>query len=302
MLRKSCVSLSPRNFAKRGIYLILFYIRIVTIKLENLKFWEYPKYEYSIIYIFLYFYIYISISYIYFSIFLYFSLYLLAEVKMPSGNMDKPVIEDNHDGTVSIRYDPREEGQHELSVKFNGEHVQGLCEYNGCNKMCRWVKKLNFVSSYNCRSFDFSIIYSSSIIRFTVQIPRGLFGERIRDCVRARFNIRRMRRAGKLQHLHQRRWSRWPFVIGGRTQQSWDLLPRQQGWNNLGLLSTNRSRRIQNRREIRRQTHSGQPLRCQNHRYAIHFSSRSSEKSSNERKKNTHKISVSWSFLGWKRN
>lgn len=46
---------------------------------------------------------------------------------MPSGNMDKPVIEDNHDGTVSIRYDPREEGQHELSVKFNGEHVQGSC-------------------------------------------------------------------------------------------------------------------------------------------------------------------------------
>ncbi|XP_017885701.1 filamin-A isoform X4 [Ceratina calcarata] len=48
-----------------------------------------------------------------------------SEVKMPSGNMDKPVIEDNRDGTVSIRYDPREEGQHELSVKFNGEHVQG---------------------------------------------------------------------------------------------------------------------------------------------------------------------------------
>lgn len=48
-----------------------------------------------------------------------------AEVKMPSGNMDKPVIEDNHDGTVSIRYDPREEGQHEVVVKFNGVHVQG---------------------------------------------------------------------------------------------------------------------------------------------------------------------------------
>lgn len=45
---------------------------------------------------------------------------------MPSGNVDKPVIEDNHDGTVSIKYDPREEGQHEISVKFNGEHVQGL--------------------------------------------------------------------------------------------------------------------------------------------------------------------------------
>ncbi|XP_025833644.1 filamin-A isoform X1 [Agrilus planipennis] len=48
-----------------------------------------------------------------------------AEVKMPSGKVDKPVIEDNHDGTVSVKYDPREEGLHELSVKFNGEHVQG---------------------------------------------------------------------------------------------------------------------------------------------------------------------------------
>ncbi|XP_070164427.1 filamin-like isoform X6 [Polyergus mexicanus] len=48
-----------------------------------------------------------------------------AEVKMPSGNTDKPVIEDNHDGTVSIKYEPREEGLHEIYVKFNGEHVQG---------------------------------------------------------------------------------------------------------------------------------------------------------------------------------
>lgn len=48
-----------------------------------------------------------------------------ADVKMPSGNIDKPVIEDNHDGTVSIRYDPREEGLHELALKYNGEHVSG---------------------------------------------------------------------------------------------------------------------------------------------------------------------------------
>ncbi|XP_055692695.1 filamin-A isoform X5 [Lutzomyia longipalpis] len=48
-----------------------------------------------------------------------------AEVKMPSGNVDKPSIEDNRDGTVSIKYDPREEGIHELAVKYNGEHVQG---------------------------------------------------------------------------------------------------------------------------------------------------------------------------------
>jgi filamin len=48
-----------------------------------------------------------------------------SEIKMPSGNVDKPIIEDNRDGTVSVKYEPREEGLHELSVKYNGEHVQG---------------------------------------------------------------------------------------------------------------------------------------------------------------------------------
>ncbi|XP_076061850.1 filamin A protein cher isoform X2 [Oratosquilla oratoria] len=51
--------------------------------------------------------------------------HVTAEVKMPSGGSDKPVIEDNRDGTVSVKYEPREEGQHELIVKYNGEHVQG---------------------------------------------------------------------------------------------------------------------------------------------------------------------------------
>ncbi|XP_038219244.1 filamin-A isoform X2 [Zerene cesonia] len=51
--------------------------------------------------------------------------YVMAEVKMPSGNIDQPTIEDNRDGTVSIKYEPREEGVHELYVKYNGEHVQG---------------------------------------------------------------------------------------------------------------------------------------------------------------------------------
>ncbi|KAF9418631.1 hypothetical protein HW555_004597 [Spodoptera exigua] len=48
-----------------------------------------------------------------------------AEVRMPSGHIDQPQIEDNRDGTVSIKYEPREEGIHELFVKYNGEHVQG---------------------------------------------------------------------------------------------------------------------------------------------------------------------------------
>ena len=48
-----------------------------------------------------------------------------AEIKMPSGATDKPVISDNRDGTVSLKYDPKEEGLHELQIKYNGEHVQG---------------------------------------------------------------------------------------------------------------------------------------------------------------------------------
>jgi len=44
---------------------------------------------------------------------------------MPSGKRDQPTVEDNHDGTVSLKYDPKEEGLHELFVKYNGENVQG---------------------------------------------------------------------------------------------------------------------------------------------------------------------------------
>lgn len=48
-----------------------------------------------------------------------------ADVKMPSGKRDQPSIVDNHDGTVSLKYGPKEEGVHELYVKYNGENVQG---------------------------------------------------------------------------------------------------------------------------------------------------------------------------------
>jgi len=48
-----------------------------------------------------------------------------ADITMPSGKRDQPSVEDNHDGTVSLKYDPKEEGLHELFVKYNGENVQG---------------------------------------------------------------------------------------------------------------------------------------------------------------------------------
>lgn len=54
--------------------------------------------------------------------FLFFSS---AEVTMPSGKRDLPTVEDNHDGTVSLKYDPKEDGLHELFVKYNGENLQG---------------------------------------------------------------------------------------------------------------------------------------------------------------------------------
>ncbi|XP_035216492.1 filamin-A-like isoform X2 [Stegodyphus dumicola] len=50
---------------------------------------------------------------------------ITAEVKMPSGKYDKPVVIDNQDGTISIKYDPKEEGLHELHVKYNQEHIPG---------------------------------------------------------------------------------------------------------------------------------------------------------------------------------
>jgi filamin len=50
---------------------------------------------------------------------------ITAEVKMPSGKYDKPEVIDNQDGTISIKYDPREEGLHELHVKYNQEHIPG---------------------------------------------------------------------------------------------------------------------------------------------------------------------------------
>ncbi|XP_008178841.1 filamin-A isoform X2 [Acyrthosiphon pisum] len=51
--------------------------------------------------------------------------HLTADIAMPSGKRDQPSVEDNHDGTVSLKYDPKEEGLHELFVKYNGENVQG---------------------------------------------------------------------------------------------------------------------------------------------------------------------------------
>ena len=49
---------------------------------------------------------------------------------MPSGKVATPSVDQNSDGTVSIKYQPSEVGLHELDVFYNGQAIQviNLCE------------------------------------------------------------------------------------------------------------------------------------------------------------------------------
>lgn len=45
---------------------------------------------------------------------------------MPSGKKAYPKIQDNKDGTVTVRYQPTETGLHELFVKYNNDDIEGM--------------------------------------------------------------------------------------------------------------------------------------------------------------------------------
>ena len=49
----------------------------------------------------------------------------VAVVTQPSGRKAYPKIEDNKDGTVTIRYQPAEIGLHELAINYNNQPIQG---------------------------------------------------------------------------------------------------------------------------------------------------------------------------------
>lgn len=51
-------------------------------------------------------------------------------VKTPSGSIEQPMIIENHDGTVGVRYDPKEEGTHELQVAFSKRTSERLFVYH----------------------------------------------------------------------------------------------------------------------------------------------------------------------------
>ena len=48
-----------------------------------------------------------------------------AYIRRPSGIIDKPLMEEKNNGTLSIKYQPTEDGLHFLDVTLNGEQVQG---------------------------------------------------------------------------------------------------------------------------------------------------------------------------------
>ncbi|XP_071084082.1 filamin-A-like isoform X4 [Haliotis cracherodii] len=51
--------------------------------------------------------------------------FVSAYVVMPSGKRAYPKIEDNQDGTVTIKYQPSETGLHEMHVNYNNQSIEG---------------------------------------------------------------------------------------------------------------------------------------------------------------------------------
>ena len=46
-------------------------------------------------------------------------------IRTPTGKIHTPLIEDNHDGTVLIKYQPAEVGLHELNVSYRNQPLNG---------------------------------------------------------------------------------------------------------------------------------------------------------------------------------
>lgn len=56
---------------------------------------------------------------------MYINTFPTGDVRMPSGKVAKPVITDNKDGTVTVKYAPTEAGLHEMDIKYDGIHIPG---------------------------------------------------------------------------------------------------------------------------------------------------------------------------------
>lgn len=50
---------------------------------------------------------------------------MVTVVWTPSGTIESAQIIENHDGTINVRYEPKEDGRHELQIRCNNQPVQG---------------------------------------------------------------------------------------------------------------------------------------------------------------------------------
>ena len=94
-----------------------------------------------------------------------------ATVLTPSGKTHYPKIEDNKDGTVTIRYQPTESGLHELDVRYNKEPIQGTMDdlrYFNCVKSKRKFKMFENVFKLWSGGALFLKNYSFDILRLIV--------------------------------------------------------------------------------------------------------------------------------------
>ena len=40
-------------------------------------------------------------------------------------DVSKPTVVDNHDGTICVKYDPKQEGNYEMQIKYNNMPIKG---------------------------------------------------------------------------------------------------------------------------------------------------------------------------------
>lgn len=85
---------------------------------------------------------------------------------MPTTTKDTPVVEDNRDGTVCVKYDPREQGTHELFIKHNEADVPGIVNFFIMFLLVIWILNIYFLLNiiiFNCLVCTLSTIVDNYV-------------------------------------------------------------------------------------------------------------------------------------------
>lgn len=51
---------------------------------------------------------------------------------------DHMEVDDNKDGTVALKYAPKQDGVHEVIIKYNGENIKGNTQIYFAFTVCVW--------------------------------------------------------------------------------------------------------------------------------------------------------------------